>query len=384
MSKLRLLNILKEEVTEQGYGRYFKDWKTSDGKTVGDTRGFDFTTNKPFDKDYKNPETEVLSNETEDTYETSSDNQNKFVNIAKSKLGAPYVWGSNGPNSFDCSGYIRWVFKEYGGSHFGIPRTAHAMYQSAKKITESELMPGDLIFIDTADRGIGYVDHVMMVISPKGSDKIEAIHAEGSQGVNIESSLKSSYYKNKVYGYGRFDIKGLNDNTNPTPNAKPKDKEEEVVVIENKKETVVVGGQSYATKEWMKSQWVGSGLPTENVVFIDYTEETKFKNLIKSGNVNKIVGFSAGGVLVWDEVDNESKYDFIGLIDPTTPNSHPKSFNKNKVVVWANPDTWVGGPNITRTKKNLEKLIEGGLATKKSTSHDKMPSEFFNSYSSKL
>jgi len=66
MSKLRLLNILKEEVTEQGYGRYFKDWKTSDGKTVGDTRGFDFTTNKPFDKDYKNPETEVLSSDNED------------------------------------------------------------------------------------------------------------------------------------------------------------------------------------------------------------------------------------------------------------------------------------------------------------------------------
>lgn len=382
MSKLRLLNILKEEVTEQGYGRYFKDWKTSDGKTVGDTRGFDFTTNKPFDKDYKNPETEVLSSDVEDESEDSmgyTSNQNKLVGIAKSKLGSPYVWGSNGPNSFDCSGYIRWVVKEYGGSHFGIPRTAHAMYQSAKKVTEDELRPGDLVFIDTPARGVGYVDHVMMVISPKDSDIIEVIHAEGSQGVNIEKNLKSSYYKNKVYGYGRFDI-----------NLEQKNKDENPVITpivnddKSKKQTVVVGGQSYATKDWMKTQWIGASIPTENVVFIDYTEETKFKNLIKSGNVNKIVGFSAGGVLVWDEVDDESKYDFIGLIDPTTPNSHPKSFNKNKVVVWANPNTWVGGPNITRTKKNLEKLIEDGLATKKSTSHDKMPSEFFNSYSSKL
>lgn len=68
MSKLKLLNLLKEEVTEQGYGRYFKDVKTSDGKTVGDSRGFDFTTNKPFDKDYKNPDAEVetLPSELED------------------------------------------------------------------------------------------------------------------------------------------------------------------------------------------------------------------------------------------------------------------------------------------------------------------------------
>ena len=50
---LKLLNILKEEIAEQGYGHYFKDWELSGGKKVGDTRGFDFTTNKPFEKDIK-------------------------------------------------------------------------------------------------------------------------------------------------------------------------------------------------------------------------------------------------------------------------------------------------------------------------------------------
>jgi len=98
MSKLRLLNILKEEVTEQGYGRYFKDWETSDGKTVGDTRGYDFTTNKPFDKDYKNPETEVLSSDNEDVGGSST----SLININKlntsnyysgsSKRGKTYGW----------------------------------------------------------------------------------------------------------------------------------------------------------------------------------------------------------------------------------------------------------------------------------------------------
>lgn len=376
---LKLIKILKEEVTEQGYGHYFKDWKTSSGKSVGDTRGFDFTTNKPFDKDYKNPEIKVLSSDEEESLGMLTTNQNRLVNIAKSKLGAPYVWGANGPNSFDCSGYVRWVIKEYGGSHFGMPRTAHGMYEKAKKVTESDLKPGDLVFIDTSDRGYDYVDHVMMVISPKGSNTIDAIHAEGSQGVNIEKDLKSSYYKNKIYGYGRFEIEGLN-----IPSSKPAE-EEKVEVLDKAKKTIVVGGQSYATKSWMESQWVSSGLSTKNVTFLDYTETTLFNNLISAGDVDKIIGFSAGGVLIWDQVEkNENKYSFIGLIDPTTPDSAPKSFSNTIVNVWANPETWDGGPNLRKTKNNLKNLISLGLATEKSISHDKMPLEFFKNFKSKL
>jgi murein DD-endopeptidase MepM/ murein hydrolase activator NlpD len=96
MYKLKLLNILKEEVTEQGYGRYFKDWKTSDGKTVGDTRGFDFTTNKPFDKDYKNPETEVLSSDVEDTEE------NVYI------LGKKMSIDKNGPQNHQSRALGNW------------------------------------------------------------------------------------------------------------------------------------------------------------------------------------------------------------------------------------------------------------------------------------
>jgi cell wall-associated NlpC family hydrolase len=209
MPKLKLLNTLKEEVTEQGYGHYFRDWKTSDGKTVGDTRGFDFTTNKPFDKDYKN----VITPTPEDEEEIDvggggaelSANETKLVDTAKSKIGRPYLWGGNGPDKFDCSGYVRWVIKNSGGNISEIPRTAHYMYKKAKKVSENDLQPGDLVFIDTSDRGIGFIDHVGMVISPKGSDKIQMIHASGSKGVNVVDDLKTSWYKNTIAGYGRFE-----------------------------------------------------------------------------------------------------------------------------------------------------------------------------------
>jgi cell wall-associated NlpC family hydrolase len=217
MSTLKLLHILKEEITEQGYGHYFRDWKTPDGKTIGDTRGFDFTTGKAVSSDFKNTPEDIekmkkgmekpeTSSETEVAGELSS-KESELVNISKSKVGAPYGWGSNGPNSFDCSGFVRWVIKQYQGDNANLPRVAHYMYKQIPSVSESELRPGDLVFIDTGDRGWGYVDHVGMVISPYGSDKIEMIHASGSKGVNIISDLKSSWYKNYIEGYGRPEIK---------------------------------------------------------------------------------------------------------------------------------------------------------------------------------
>lgn len=38
----------------------------------------------------------------------------EVLNEAKKHLGKPYVWGAAGPNSFDCSGYVSYVFKQVG------------------------------------------------------------------------------------------------------------------------------------------------------------------------------------------------------------------------------------------------------------------------------
>ena len=61
---------------------------------------------------------------------TSSNNSNRsaVVNLAYSLLGKPYVWGANGPNSFDCSGFTRYVYLHAEGK--SIPRVS---YEQAKK-----------------------------------------------------------------------------------------------------------------------------------------------------------------------------------------------------------------------------------------------------------
>ncbi len=44
----------------------------------------------------------------------SGGNIETFISIARSKLGAPYIRGAKGPNSFDCSGFVYWCLNEAG------------------------------------------------------------------------------------------------------------------------------------------------------------------------------------------------------------------------------------------------------------------------------
>ena len=36
--------------------------------------------------------------------------RDQIIAFAQRKLGSPYVWGATGPNSFDCSGFVGYVF----------------------------------------------------------------------------------------------------------------------------------------------------------------------------------------------------------------------------------------------------------------------------------
>lgn len=66
-----------------------------------------------------------------------------IVSLALSKQGKPYVWGASGPNSFDCSGFVYWVFKQFGTY---LPRAVRGQYKSGISISKSDLQQGDLVF----------------------------------------------------------------------------------------------------------------------------------------------------------------------------------------------------------------------------------------------
>jgi murein DD-endopeptidase MepM/ murein hydrolase activator NlpD len=328
MSKLRLLNILKEEVTEQGYGRYFKDWKTSDGKTVGDTRGFDFTTNKPFDKDYKNPETEVLSSDNEDVEGSSS---TSLININKlntsnyysgsSKRGKTYGW--RGPIWKLCpkkDRYCDWHWhagRDYANStgvpiailkkgviqdkgpvcfkikHYDNSITKYCHCDSVYFSNGETVLPGDIV-ATVGNKGVGTGPHLHWEYYPSTQDCRTETHASvkgSTKSVTVcdkdPSGMEDSYFvfiKNGKENDFESDVLKIRNSTNDNIkidnnsgsiyNTLPPDVKK---AIDKLRTDWGVNITDYHLKKEMDQE----GGTTEDAGGVDTEANRKIKNLIK-------------------------------------------------------------------------------------------------------
>ncbi len=81
-----------------------------------------------------------------------------FLDAALAQLGKPYVWGAEGPDTFDCSGFVHHSLKQAG---YDVERLTADMYSRLKDwayVDKDELQPGDLMFYYTDAKNDG--DHV--------------------------------------------------------------------------------------------------------------------------------------------------------------------------------------------------------------------------------
>lgn len=96
------------------------------------------------------------------TIRTSAQQRSIAVAFAKRQVlaGLPYVWGAQGPRSYDCSGLVYAAYKAAGLSWPAWSRLNAALYFVAtKRIPLSELQPGDLVFY-SYDGTVPSIHHV--------------------------------------------------------------------------------------------------------------------------------------------------------------------------------------------------------------------------------
>ena len=135
---------------------------------------------------------------TPDSGSTDSATVNKVIALAKAQSGKPYVYGTTGPNSFDCSGFTYYVFKNAAGITLKRTSESQGYDSSYTKISAiSNLKVGDLVFFNTNSDDADLCDHVGIYL---GSGSF--IHASSAGGKVITSSLNSGYY-NRTYSWGR-------------------------------------------------------------------------------------------------------------------------------------------------------------------------------------
>ncbi|WP_328404196.1 C40 family peptidase [Nocardia sp. NBC_00403] len=85
----------------------------------------------------------------------------RAIQVALAQTGKPYVYGDEGPNSFDCSGLMQYAAAAAG---VGIPRVSEDQYRQLPQVNPANIQPGDLIFPADSFKSSGLPGHVIMYI----------------------------------------------------------------------------------------------------------------------------------------------------------------------------------------------------------------------------
>jgi cell wall-associated NlpC family hydrolase len=98
-----------------------------------------------------------------------------IVAAAAAQSGKPYSYASAGPNAFDCSGLVKYVFAQFGIS---LPHNAHAQMSYGQPVSAADAAPGDLVFFLDG----GYAYHVGIYAG--GGMMYDAPHAGATVGLH--------------------------------------------------------------------------------------------------------------------------------------------------------------------------------------------------------
>lgn len=130
------------------------------------------------------------------THQTWQSKAQEVLMNALSLTGIKYKYGGNSPaTGFDCSGFVRYVFRE--AANLTLPPTARAISQLGKTVKKDELQPGDLVFFNTLKSAFS---HVGIYI---GDNKF--IHAPSTGKTVRVESMQTGYWASRYNGAQRLD-----------------------------------------------------------------------------------------------------------------------------------------------------------------------------------
>ena len=120
----------------------------------------------------------------------------KLMQEATKYIGFPYQWGGSTPEtSFDCSGFVCWVYT-HSGVH-NLPRTtAQQIYNQCTPVSKDEVQPGDLVFFTGTYQSSNPVTHIGIYVGDN-----QMLHCGDPIGY---ANLGNSYWVKHFYGFGRL------------------------------------------------------------------------------------------------------------------------------------------------------------------------------------
>ena len=116
----------------------------------------------------------------------------QIVQMAQQYMGTPYAWGGSSPGGFDCSGFIYYIYSQFGIS---LPRMSDGQSEVGRALSGDNLLPGDLVFFTTYEPGASHVGIYL------GGGRF--IHASSAAGEVTITPLGKSYYQERYLGARR-------------------------------------------------------------------------------------------------------------------------------------------------------------------------------------
>ena len=122
-------------------------------------------------------------------------NAQELVVRALSFVGVNYRRGGENPETgFDCSGFVRHVFRESLG--LMLPRTSRDISRVGETVRRDDLQPGDLVFFNTLRRGFSHVGIYL------GENRF--VHSPASGGEVRVEDMRQSYWVKRFNGARRI------------------------------------------------------------------------------------------------------------------------------------------------------------------------------------
>ncbi|MBO0811964.1 MAG: C40 family peptidase [Microlunatus sp.] len=104
---------------------------------------------------------------------TAAERGRRALNYAKNHLGDPYVYGADGPSSFDCSGLTLAAWKHAGVS---LPHNSTMQYNRIRHVRKSHLKLGDLVFFYSGRTHVAiYAGHGRVIHAGRPGEPVKYI-----------------------------------------------------------------------------------------------------------------------------------------------------------------------------------------------------------------
>jgi len=126
--------------------------------------------------------------------EVTSSKTNQLIDFAKTLVGTKYRYASSNPKyGFDCSGFVSYVFSNFG---FKVPRSSPEFARTGTPIKLTEAKVGDVLIFTGSNPRVRRIGHVAIVYSVDDGE-IKFIHSTSGKSNGVTISSFDRYYKSR-------------------------------------------------------------------------------------------------------------------------------------------------------------------------------------------